>query len=465
MLDTMTWPEAKERLLKYNGQVPRYTSYPPAPFFAPLPNETLGRDMLALSNQVGPDNISFYFHIPFCPKRCLFCGCHTEIGRSATFVRNYLDHLNREVEMLLPLVESSRPITQIHFGGGTPNAVPYSFLEGLLKNLRDKTSLDSTAEIAIECDPFLITQDKLEDLAGMGFTRISFGIQDFHPKVLEAVGRRPPRIKPSVLFQTSKELGLNGNNLDLIYGLPYQTLESFRETIIQAMEAKSDRISLFPYAHVPWVKGHQDVLSKLPMPNSETRLEMAWESRQTLVKHGFIAIGMDHFARPQDELSQAKQANRLHRNFQGYCTEDRAGQVYAMGASAITQVHQGYLQNTKDLDQYLKDIEQGRLPIESAYRMRSEDMPVRKIINGILCNGQINILRVLQESEIPQAWKNDYLNTCLTNLKPFLQDGFATYVNDVLELTQDGFYLARSVAASCDPMHKNQEGPRYSAAV
>jgi oxygen-independent coproporphyrinogen-3 oxidase len=453
---------------KYNWQVPRYTSYPPAPFFTQSPDAARTREMILDSNAVGPRHASFYFHVPFCPKRCLFCGCHTEIGRPGAFIRNYMEHLTRELDLLLPLVDPARPVTQIHFGGGTPNAVPYAYLDTLLRKLESYMTMDPKAEIAIECDPNLLTVDKVGDLASMGFNRLSIGIQDFDLKVLEAVNRRFPKTEPKELFRVARECGFVGNNLDLIYGLPYQTPDSFRIAIEKAIDAGPDRISLFPYAHVPWVKGHQSRLQALPMPGVQERLEIAWASRETLMEAGFVPIGMDHFARPGDDLAVAARDGGLHRNFQGYCTSARAGQVYALGASAIGQLHQGYFQNTKDLDKYLSLVDAGTLPHESAYRMRPQDVAVRNIINGLLCDGEVQAETCLDAEGLAGDWKAAYLADSMANLSPLVSDGLAVVEGSRIRLTENGHYASRAVASAFDPMLKAGEASgqrRFSQAL
>lgn len=457
-----------EIIQKYNWQVPRYTSYPPAPCFTQSPDNARTLDLIDRSNQVGAKHVSLYFHVPFCPKRCLFCGCHTEIGRPGAYIRNYMESLGRELDLLLPRLDSNRPVTQVHFGGGTPNAVPYGYLDGLLRKIAASLNLEPKAEIAIECDPNLLTLDRIGELAGMGFNRLSIGIQDFDPKVLEAVNRRFPKVAPKEMFRLAHEHGFAGNNLDLIYGLPYQTAESFRTAIDKAIDAGPDRISLFPYAHVPWVKGHQSKLQALPMAGVEERLKIAWESRESLMAAGFVPIGMDHFARPGDELAIAARTHGLHRNFQGYCTSARAGQVYALGASAISQLHEGYIQNVKDLERYFAAVNGGRLSHETAYRMRPQDVAVRNIINGLLCDGEARIAASLDAEGLSAEWKEAYLATAMANLAPLLADHLAVVEGDIVRLTADGHYASRAVASAFDPMLKAktpQDAPRYSQAL
>lgn len=468
----MTRATPLELLLKYNPQVPRYTSYPPAPYFVQDPEALDAIGLIEESNHAGAWNVSYYFHIPFCPKRCHFCGCHTETGRSGSFIREYMETLFKEAELLVPRIDASRPVTQVHFGGGTPNAVPYARLKALLDILRAHAPLEPDAEVAIECDPNLVTVEKIEELRAIGFNRLSIGIQDFNPKVLEAVNRRFPKTAPKELFRACRDLGFSGNNLDLIYGLPYQTPESFRETVDKAIDAGPDRISLFPYAHMPWIKGHQGALEGLPMPDPARRLEIALGARSALEQAGYQAIGMDHFARRSDELAVAAREGSLHRNFQGYCTAGRVGQVYAMGASAITQLHRGYLQNTKDLEEYRSQVLAGKLPWSGAYRMRPEDQAVRSIITGLLCAGRVDLQSILAEADVSPGWITCYLKECLRKLSPFLEDGLVAIEDGVARLVGNGHYVARSVAAAFDPMQAGNgetdtwaPRPRYSKAI
>lgn len=456
-----------EALLKYDRQVPRYTSYPPAPHFRQDPGTLGALELVEESNLAGPRNASVYFHIPFCPRRCHFCGCHTEIGRSGDFVRAYMEALRRETEWLLPHIDPARPVTQIHFGGGTPNAVPFGHLHALLDLLRARLAVAVDAEIAMECDPYLMDADRVRGLARMGVTRISFGIQDFDARVLAAVNRRFPRTEPKALFRACRDAGMRGNNLDLIYGLPHQTPETFRATVARAVDADPDRISLFPYAHVPWIKGHQAVLESLPMPDAPTRLAMAWESREALERAGYVAVGMDHFAKPGDELAAAAREGALHRNFQGYCHAGRAGQVYALGASAITQLHHAYLQNAKDLEEYRALVGTGRPAWVGGYRMRPEDLAVRAILDGLLCAGEADLADAFDAAGVSPAWTTSYLSGCTERIYPFIADGLAAWEGSVVRLTGNGRFVSRMVAAAFDPMlaAPAEAVPRYSRAL
>lgn len=457
-------------LLRYNQQAPRYTSYPPANHFnADMGPQEIER-LIHRSNQVGPRNMGFYVHVPFCPKRCLFCGCNTEIGRGLPFVKRYMEALPVELARLTALLDPQRPVTQIHFGGGTPNAVPLSYLNEIIEGLKERFRFAEDAEVAIECDPNLLTPEKLEALAAMGFNRVSYGLQDFNVEVLEAVNRRFPKMHPKSLVSLSHEFGFRGVNLDLIYGLPKQNVASFRDTVRQTLAANPDRISLFPYAHVPWMKSHQGSLEPLGFPTPEERLIMAVESRATLKQAGYVAIGMDHFAKPDDDLSKALLAGTLHRNFQGYCPGEKAGQIYAMGASAISQLQEGYFQNARDTQAYLDLLGKGGLAVSHSYRMTPADQLVRATLNALLCQGVADF-DALMAADAPHAlpegaWRESWLAESRGRLAPYLADDLAHWEGQRLLITSKGLPLSRLIAAAFDPLlARNQETKRYSQAV
>lgn len=437
-----------ETLLKHDGAAPRYTSYPPANFFTEDP-APIAADLL---NAAGRDDhpLSLYFHVPFCPRRCLFCGCHTEVDRSGAFIRAYMETMRREFDLLVARLGRGRTVTQVHFGGGTPNAVPPASVDALLDAAREAFRFTDDAEIGMECDPSLVTASHLRQYRELGFNRISFGIQDVRPEVLEAVNRRPSRLPVPELVATARDLGFTGINLDLICGLPLQTPEGFRETVQAILAAGPDRISLFPYAHVPWIKSHQKNLEVYTAPTPAQRVLMMHEAREILVAGGYESIGMDHFARPGDELALAKRAGTLRRNFQGYVTE-RAGQVHALGASAISQLEDGYLQNEKDLDAYTARVAAGELPFVGGYRMRAEDKAARAVINALLCQGEANVTGILDRHDVDDEWRAVYWLDGLERLSPYLDDALARVENGVITITPEGFPLSRRIAAAFDP--------------
>jgi oxygen-independent coproporphyrinogen-3 oxidase len=296
-----------------------------------------------------------------------------------------------------------------------------------------------------------VLRPQLEQLRALGFNRVSFGIQDVNLKVLEAVNRKPARLPLPELVGVSRELGFTGINLDLICGLPLQTEASFRDSLQAVIEAGPDRISLFPYAHVPWIKTHQTALETLPSPNTVERLRMTLEARATLEAAGYESIGMDHFARPHDELSLAKKQGTLRRNFQGYAPP-RAGQIHALGASAISQLESGYLQNEKDLERYQARVHNGELPFTGGYRMRPEDRAARDVINALLCHGEADVPALLADYGLDEERQADYWLDSLERLAPYLQDDLVTEAEGVVRITDAGFPLSRRIAAAFDPL-------------
>jgi oxygen-independent coproporphyrinogen III oxidase len=458
-------PLSIESIAKYDRPAPRYTSYPPATSFAPYDSPNRYEALLADSDRRAPSHVSLYFHVPFCPHRCLFCGCHTEIGTPAATVNGYLDALAREMAAMARRVDPRRKVTQIHFGGGTPNAMPLDRLRALMEQLRRQWFLAPDAELAIECDPSLLNPARIGGLAAIGFNRMSFGVQDFRPQVLQAVERRVPRIPIAELVACAHDAGVASVNLDLIYGLPYQTAESFEATLETAVAAGADRVSVFGYAHVPWVKGHQSALEAHPMPDARMRLEIALATRRFFREAGFEAIGMDHFVKPSDELARAKAAGQLHRNFQGYCSRRHTGQVYAFGASAISQFARGYGQNLKDLGAYLGAVERGEFPLEKVYCMDEGEALVKAAIDALMCYGRVDFAAVCSESEVPPQAAGEYIRSCRARMEPMLGEGWVTWENGVLELAEEGWLFVRQAAAALDPLTAKAPAGRFSKAI
>lgn len=451
-------------LRKHDVPGPRYTSYPPAPHFHANFAQEQVAEAIARTNDAGMPELSFYVHIPFCPHRCLFCGCTTEIGAPGSLVLQYFAALEKEMERTLPLLDASRPVTQVHFGGGTPNGVPFKFLREILDRLRGRFVLAPHAEIAIECDPNLLTFPKLAELRGMGFNRISFGLQDFNREVLDAVERGFPRIPPHELIAEARRLGFTGINLDLIYGLPLQTPDSFRQTLEQTIAARPDRIATFSYAHVPWVKGHQKVLEPKGLPSPEAKVEMALSILSMLQEAGYVAIGMDHYALPDDELALALSQGKLHRNFQGYCSRRTTGQVVAFGASGISQLEESYLQNVKESRDWIAAVEKGEWAVEKAYFLTAQERLRRSVINRIMCDGRLDLDAL--ENEIGQNLSEvePAIVAGWESLADLEADGLCLREGRVLTLTPLGRLLVRVVAMRFDPMLADGPG-RYSRTV
>ena len=353
---------------KHNVSGPRYTSYPPANFFHTNFSKDDYLKQLDASNHQKPENISLYVHIPFCPQRCHFCGCTTEVGQKKPVVERYINAVKTEIiNVASQLDVKNRKVTQIHWGGGTPNSISMSYIADIMDLIKERFVVDRKAEIAIECSPAYLDYSHIDQLAEMGFNRMSLGIQDFREDVLHAVNRQLPRHPVKDIVNYLRAKGFSGINLDFIYGLPLQTVESLHNTIQKAIEINPDRIVTFSYAHVPWVKEEQMKLEKIGLPSAKEKMAMLINNIQQLEEAGYVAIGIDHFAHPDDQLTKAFQNHRLHRNFQGYCTLETTGQVYGFGASSISQLWGAYAQNHKSINQYMDSIESTGYATERGY--------------------------------------------------------------------------------------------------
>ena len=379
-------------LLKYNTNAPRYTSYPPANLFRPAQDKAQIERVWRESNALKPQNVSFYFHIPYCVKHCLFCGCTSELLPSdMANCERYFQALFSEMDEKLPWIDSSRPVTQVHFGGGTPTSVPYSYLEKILNKLRERFHFAPHAEIAIECNPSIVDEKRLRELARIGFNRVSYGIQDFDLQVLKNIGREPSLLPVKDLIALSRELGFTGINLDLIYGLPSQTEAGFYKSIETAADAHPDRIALYSYAHVPWVKKAQKTLERFPMPTPREKLGLFLGAREYFKKAGFIDVVMDHFVDPKDSLAEALSAGLLHRNFQGYCTRATTGEVYAFGSSGISQLDNAYTQNVHESQKYVELQEAHKLTEIRCEELSNEERIIRDVIERLMCNRRLKV--------------------------------------------------------------------------
>ncbi len=430
-------------LLKYNTNAPRYTSYPPANLFHAARDKAQIERVWRKSNELGPRNVSFYFHVPFCARRCLFCGCTSELLPTVEFRDRYFRALFREMDEKLPWIDAKRPVTQVHFGGGTPTSVPYSFLESVLDRLRERFDFSPRAEIAIECNPASIDEARLKELARIGFNRMSYGIQDFDPQVLRNVGREPSLLPVKELLRISRNLNFTGINLDLIYGLPSQTENGFYRSVESAIEARPDRIALYSYAHVPWVKKAQRTLERFELPGPRQKLEFFLEARERFKAAGFRDVGMDHFVLPNDSLSLALAEGKLHRNFQGYCTRETTGEVYAFGSSAITQLDNAYSQNVHESVKYVELQEAGLLSEIRCEELSIEERVIRDVIERLMCNRRL-LVTDEEKRVVGPGWER---------LVALERDGLLVKKSDSeIETTELGTLVIRYLAMQLDPL-------------
>ena len=440
-------------LQKYNNPVPRYTSYPPANFFTEEFSQADFRKALTESNEFDPQNISFYFHIPFCKQICYFCGCNHYGISNDHIIDDYMQALKVEIKTMLSHIDKNRKISQIHYGGGTPNAIPVEYLQEINEILLSEFSTIDQPEIAIECNPAYLTFDQMDGLKKAGFKRFSLGIQDFDTDVLKAVNREKPGMPVKEIMDYLK----NGDpevavNLDFIYGLPLQSASSFANAIEKAIELRPDRLVTFSYAHVPWVSPIQKKLDKVGLPESDEKMKMFENGTRLLTENGYHAIGFDHFALENDELTQAYQNKKLHRNFQGYCTRRTTGQVYALGVTSISQLSNVYAQNTKKLSEYIEQAEKGEIPTLKGYRLTKDQMVIREVINELMCNEQIVWSEIGERFKMSGEEVKKSVVYDTAKLNEFEADGLIKLTDKKLEMTDEGLILIRNVAASLDPL-------------
>ena len=446
----------QELLDKYSVAVPRYTSYPPANFFTDGFSVNDYRTAIEESNTQQPEHISFYIHIPVCYKMCHYCGCNALLLENKTVVASYMDALKREIEMVLPLLDHNRKISQIHYGGGSPTSQPVSMLKEINKMLLEGFETIDRPEIAIECHPGYLDESYWNDLIDAGFNRISLGIQDFNIDVLKASNRKPSRMPVADIVQLLKSKGV-AVNMDFIYGLPLQTAESFADTIKQAIEIHPDRLVTFSYAHVPWVNPAMMNLEKIGLPTPQDKNKIYETAKHLLNDAGYKTVGLDHFVQPNDELYIAQKTKALHRNFQGYCTRRTTGQVYAFGVTGISQLTSAYSQNTKDLKTYIEQVNNGEFPVLKGYRLNSDEQITREVITSLMCNYEIiwtDLASLLNRSadEIKGA-----LNYNEDNLKAFAEDGIIEFTSDYIRILPDATPFVRNIAASLDKLMMNTD--------
>ena len=454
----------KELLKKYNQSGPRYTSYPPATFFDSKFSNSDHERHIVESNNENPKNISIYIHIPFCPQICHFCGCTTESGYTKPFLERYVDAVIKEIDHVAKKIDKKRKVTQVHWGGGTPNAISYRYIERITNKLYDEFEFASIYEMAIECNPAHLEFRHIELLKKFGFNRISLGIQDFRNDVLEAINRKPSKHPIEKIVSKIKSEGFTGTNIDLVYGLPLQTVSSFKNTVERAIELKTERLVTFSYAHVPSVLPRQKILEKIGFPSSNDKASMYENSYKKFVNSGYISIGMDHYSLPEDEFAVALKNKNLHRNFQGYCTRETTGQVYAFGASAISQLNSAYSQNIKNAAQYIKAIEANNLAIFRGYSVTKEQKVIRDVINNLMCNYYVDFNNIANNNKISINELYEIIDFSYENFDDFIEDGILEIENEKVNVFENGRLFTRNIAMKFDPLIKKNIGT-YSKTI
>jgi oxygen-independent coproporphyrinogen-3 oxidase len=445
---------------KYDRPGPRYTSYPTAPHFTDAFQLADWEAHIANNNASADRPLSLYFHIPFCDTLCWFCGCTTVISRRREPIDEYLEYLFREIDLYADRMHDEREVVQIHFGGGTPTHLTPDQILAVGRKIRQRFNVASDAEISCEMDPRGLTLEHIQALRDAGFNRASLGVQDFSPDVQRAVNRIHDEEMIRGVLENIRSTGFQSINLDLIYGLPLQTPASFERTIESVLDLDPDRLAVFSYAHVPWMKPHQKLIHEEDLPAPEDKLLMLKYIVETLTDSGYEYVGMDHFAKEDDELTRAQRAGTLQRNFQGYST--RAGaDIYALGMSSISQLPRSYGQHAKELPKYYAAIDAGRLPIEKGVMLTDDDVLRRTVIMRLMCDMALSFETLSEETGVNLR---EYLAEEIEALEPLERDGLLERTWEGFEVTPAGRLLVRNIAMTFDP-YLVESRARYSRTV
>ncbi|MFO1167224.1 MAG: oxygen-independent coproporphyrinogen III oxidase [Rhodoblastus sp.] len=448
-----------DRLISaYGGRAPRYTSYPTAIQFTPdVEARQYGAWLESLRRSTGP--ISAYLHIPFCERMCWYCGCNTAVVNRRGPIEDYVVRLLGEIDLVAATLGERLEIGNIHFGGGTPNMLAPAEIEAILVKLAERFDIAEGAEIAAEIDPCTLTEDWVAAAARGGMNRASLGVQDFDPAVQQAINRIQPYETTAHAVALLRAAGAQSLNMDLIYGLPRQTFEGLEKTIDMALALGPDRLSLFGYAHVPWMKAHQKLIREDELPDSRLRYRMQRRAADLLEERGWKRLGLDHFARPDDGLAAAAAEGRMRRNFQGYTT-DAAPVLIGFGASSIGRMPQGYVQNATAVPQWRAKLEKGELPVARGVAMTDDDRFRAEIIERLMCDFTVDLAEVCDSHHRPLAELDD----AVARLAPMQEDGIAEVRGATVGATRTGRDFIRSICAAFDA-HLEHGAVRHSASI
>ncbi|MBL0707536.1 MAG: oxygen-independent coproporphyrinogen III oxidase [Sulfurimonas sp.] len=434
---------------KYSKPGPRYTSYPTALEFS----DAYGYDeyIKKLESQDSSRPLSLYFHLPFCRNACYFCGCNVVFTSKEDKMTRYMEYLKKELEILSGHLDCKREVIQMHFGGGTPTFFTAPQLQEIIENIKSHfVNFGDVAEISCEIDPRHINEEQMRVMSEAGFNRVSFGIQDFNEKVQVAVHRVQPYSITKDAMDLARKYNMHSVNTDLIYGLPYQTLETFKETLSLALTLDPDRFAVFNYAHVPWMKKTMRKIDETTLPLPDEKLQIMQYTIDFLTSHGYKMIGMDHFAKPKDELFKAIKKGELHRNFQGYTTKGGADLV-GVGLTSIGEGIDSYNQNFKNMKLYEKAIDASRLPFERGVVLNEDDQIRQYVIMELMSNFKLDIKRF--EKLFDVEFKT-YFKDAIEALKPFEEDELLSMNDEMIECSETGTLLIRNIAMPFDAYMK-----------
>jgi oxygen-independent coproporphyrinogen III oxidase len=453
----------EQLLRRFDVPGPRYTSYPTADRFVEAFSE---QDYIGALEQRRVGSLalplSLYIHIPFCESLCYYCACNKVITKHHSKAAEYLRYLSRELELQVEHFGRGHSVSQMHLGGGTPTFLSDAELEDLVAMVKRHFNLVPGGEYSVEVDPRTVTAQRLEHLHRLGFNRLSFGVQDFDPTVQKAVHRVQPAEQVFALVEAARQMGFESVNVDLIYGLPLQTPESFRRTLEQVQTLRPERIALYAYAHLPARFKPQRRILSAELPSPAEKLSMLSLSLDMFSEAGYVYVGMDHFALPNDALAVAKRQGRLHRNFQGYSTQPDCDLI-ALGVSAIGRIGATYSQNAKTLDEYYDALDQGRLPIVRGLALTRDDVVRRSVIMAIMCQGQV------EYESISLAHLIDfktYFAREIERLSEMANMGLVKITDSNIEVTAQGWYLVRAIAMVFDKyLQVDQDRARFSKII
>jgi oxygen-independent coproporphyrinogen-3 oxidase len=447
---------------KYSRPGPRYTSYPTAPEF----NTTFTEENLITKFKEQSDDraLSLYIHIPFCRSACYFCGCNVIFTSKEDKKVKYIEYLKKELKILAKYVNTDRVVTQMHFGGGTPTFLDPSQLKEVLDSIKSTfPNFAKDAEVSCEVDPRFFTKEHMEVLKDAGCNRLSFGVQDLDPQVQKTIHRIQPFSVTENVVKIARDAGIKSINIDLIYGLPHQTKETFAKTIRDIVKLDPDRLAVFNYAHVPWMMKTQRKFDETTFAPPSTKLEILKDSIEFFNSVGYKMVGMDHFAKPEDELFKAIEKGELHRNFQGYTTKGGADLI-GIGVTSIGDGVDYYVQNFKDLPTYEKTIDSGKLPVFKGYQLNDDDILRQFVIMELMSNFALDIKRVEKEFNINFK---EYFKDALDSLQEFVEAELVTITDDKIEVSQTGTMLIRNISMPFDAYLNNipEDKRRFSKTI
>jgi oxygen-independent coproporphyrinogen III oxidase len=448
---------------KYDKPGPRYTSYPTAPQFnESFTYENYFDEIVKTNYGTNLPDLSLYYHLPYCDTLCYFCGCNMIITRNRDRVKEYTRYLKKEIDIVRSYLLSDRNVVQLHWGGGTPTHLDPDEIYDLGSYIRDSFNFKEDSENGCEIDPRGLTPEHLQALRNSGFNRISMGVQDFNDKVQKAVNRIQPEDMTRQAINWVRELGFQSINLDLIYGLPFQTVEGFADTVDKIIDISPDRIAVFNYAHLPWLKKHMGLIRAEDIPQPDIKLEILKNTIEQLTSAGYVFIGMDHFAKPGDELAIAMNEKKLYRNFQGYSTHAGAD-LYGMGITSISQLQRVYAQNYKTEKEYYKVLDEEHFPVSKGYRLNEDDLLRREVIMRIMCDFELNFKQIEEKFNI--RFK-EYFAWGLNNLSEMENDGLITLSDEKLTINDMGRLLIRNIAMNFDGyIERKEDTAKYSRTV